>query len=1091
MNMELKRFFGVILSLALMIGLLPGMSLTAHAATPYLMVKGNTVNLESDSSGEGWSYDHASKTLTLDGFNSDDGIISGIDGLTVIVNGDTNTIDGGGFGITSEGSLNIEGSGTLNIISTGNTAISSLRDLTISGNVNITAEASGAGIACEDAYKLTLESTGIINVKGSYWGLYSGGEIQITNGDVTAEGGISGIGQNGGGTPLVIGTNAKLIAIGGDNGAIYYNTDSNYRKVQNAIAGVAWTNQAGTEGRFDIGISENGQSILNTYKKVQFPSHTHSFTTYTATGATIMATCTADGCTLPESSSGADDHVATLTISASGGTYDGTTTYGATITDANSIQGDAKVQYQKKTDGSYGTATETAPTDAGDYKASITVGGATASVEYTIAQADPTANAPTGLTATCGQTLANVSLEGKNPEGNTPGTWAWADAATTSVGSVGVHTFKANFTPTDTTNYNSKSNVDVTVTVGKADNPATVTSTATVTKGGNTVDLAGNVTKNGATGDVSYAISSEANGCSLSGSVLTSGDTTGTVTVNVTVAADSNYKELAATPITVTISDKGTQTITAENVTATYGDTDKKVNATTDGDGAISYAVKDGSADYIDVNGTTGVLTIKKVPADGKAYVVVTAAETNVYAQATKDVTVTISKAKAVPATVTANNRTYDETEKPLVTVTGEATGGKMQYALGTDDKTAPTDGWSTEIPTGTEAKTYYIWYKVKADDNHNDTEPNVLTVTIDEEIFVRYHSNGGSGNMSEQKVEKNIVTELKTNAFTREGYSFKEWNTKENGSGTSFADKAEVTLEVSLDLYAQWNKVEVHTHHIEKVEAIEPRCETDGNKTYYRCIDEGCDKWFEDETMISEITDKSSVIIKAIGHKWGAYEVTKRPTYDEEGLKVYTCENDPSHTKEETIPRLSSSSSSDSDSDSDSSGSRSSSGSSSKNSASQAMVDEINNVTSGNVPENHQAESGVAASDVGGKWANEPNADTWTYTKSDGTLAKSEWMSLDYNGLRYWYYFNDDGNMRTNWFDYNNERFYLMPEKDGWRGRMATGWKNIENKWYYFETVPGSSQGRLYRSTLTPDGHTVGADGAWNGVGETPVGQK
>ncbi len=212
------------------------------------------------------------------------------------------------------------------------------------------------------------------------------------------------------------------------------------------------------------------------------PPHTHDFA-YSATGATITATCTAGGCDLPESSAGAGDHVATLTISASGGTYDGTTAYGATITDTYSIQGDAKVQYQKKTDGSYGTATETAPKDAGDYKASITVGGATASVEYTIAQADPTANAPTGLTATYGQTLANVSLEGKNPEGNTPGTWAWADS-TKSVGNVvtPAATFKAIFTP-DSSNYKTVENVDVTVTVGKANAVA-----ATVTANNRTYD---------------------------------------------------------------------------------------------------------------------------------------------------------------------------------------------------------------------------------------------------------------------------------------------------------------------------------------------------------------------------------------------------------------------------------------------------------------------------------------------------------------------------------------------------------------------------------------------------------------------------
>ena len=171
-------------------------------------------------------------------------------------------------------------------------------------------------------------------------------------------------------------------------------------------------------------------------------------------------------------------------------------------------------------------------------------------------------------------------------------------------------------------------------------------------------------------------------------------------------SAGDNYN-ISYTNGTLTITDKNTQTITAENVTATYGDTDKKVSATTDGDGAISYAVKDGSADYIEV-ASDGKLTIKAVPADGKAYVVVTAAETSTYAQATKEVTVTINKANAAPATVTANNRTYDGTEKPLVTVDDSTlVGGEMRYALGTDANTAPADNlYTTSIPTATDAGT-------------------------------------------------------------------------------------------------------------------------------------------------------------------------------------------------------------------------------------------------------------------------------------------------------------------------------------------------------------------------------------------------
>ena len=151
--------------------------------------------------------------------------------------------------------------------------------------------------------------------------------------------------------------------------------------------------------------------------------------------------------------------------------------------------------------------------------------------------------------------------------------------------------------------------------------------------------------------------------------------------------------------------DKAAQTITASDVTATYGDTDKSVSATVTepatGGGAISFTVKDGSEDYIEVNATTGALTFKKV---GTATVIVTAAETSTYAQATKEVTVTINKANAVAATVTANNRNYDGTEKPLVTVEGEPTGGTMQYALGT--ATEATEQYTTSISTATDVGT-------------------------------------------------------------------------------------------------------------------------------------------------------------------------------------------------------------------------------------------------------------------------------------------------------------------------------------------------------------------------------------------------
>ena len=66
------------------------------------------------------------------------------------------------------------------------------------------------------------------------------------------------------------------------------------------------------------------------------------------------------------------------------------------------------------------------------------------------------------------------------------------------------------------------------------------------------------------------------------------------------------------------------------------------------------------------------------------------------------------------------------------MTVTGEATGGEMQYALGTASEA--TEAYSTAIPTATEAGTYHVWYKVKGDENHSDTDPAHVAVNIAEE---------------------------------------------------------------------------------------------------------------------------------------------------------------------------------------------------------------------------------------------------------------------------------------------------------------------------------------------------------------------
>ncbi len=222
----------------------------------------------------------------------------------------------------------------------------------------------------------------------------------------------------------------------------------------------------------------------------------------------------------------------------------------------------------------------------------------------------------------------------------------------------------------------------------------------------------------------------------------------------------------------------------------------------------------------------------------------------------------------------------------------------------------------------------------------------------------------------------------------------------------------------------------EPHVHELTLVEAEEATCTEDGNSAYYVC--DGCGKWFEDATGLVEITDKSAVIIKALGHKWDSGVVTKAATATKDGIRTYTCLHDSRHTKTEPIPAT-------------------------------------------GRKDSNRSEHTVS-----------PLPDAWVrdeagwHFRENGVLVKNAWRKLEYNGESYWYLFDENGTMKTGWAEWRGEKYYLNPVSDGWMGRMLTGWQEIDGKRYYFETVLGNNQGRMYRSEGTPDGYYVGADGVW-----------
>ena len=93
--------------------------------------------------------------------------------------------------------------------------------------------------------------------------------------------------------------------------------------------------------------------------------------------------------------------------------------------------------------------------------------------------------------------------------------------------------------------------------------------------------------------------------------------------------------------------------------------------------------------------------------------------------------TVTINKADSeISKNPVAKELTYNGSEQKLADE-GNANGGTMQYAVSEDKENAPTEGWADTVPSAAKPGTYYVWYKVVGDENHNDTEPEVLSCQI------------------------------------------------------------------------------------------------------------------------------------------------------------------------------------------------------------------------------------------------------------------------------------------------------------------------------------------------------------------------
>ena len=199
---NVKKWLGLLLALVLVCSLLPVGALTALAeGEGYELWVGGVQVGDENLSGEGWSFDPESKTLTLtDAEITGDHMgrivyAKGMD-LTLALSGKSKMSKGISL---EQGKLKIQGSGSLTIESEETIAIDVLGDLEISGGCTVTVTGHTYGIYVDktftvkgstvkassdlgaiSCYGATVTDSSVEAVSGDFYGFYSGETLTIT-----------------------------------------------------------------------------------------------------------------------------------------------------------------------------------------------------------------------------------------------------------------------------------------------------------------------------------------------------------------------------------------------------------------------------------------------------------------------------------------------------------------------------------------------------------------------------------------------------------------------------------------------------------------------------------------------------------------------------------------------------------------------------------------------------------------------------------------------------------------------------------------------------------------------------------------------
>lgn len=371
----------------------------------------NTVNLYNSTVSGTRSAIYNTGTVNIAGTvkAASDAVDSGrycVNNLGTLTVDGTLTAEGGNIGVANRKESNGSRSGTITVdgtlTSTGdNTGLSNLGTLTVTGTLTATGKGTATLASGLSNNGGTLTVTGTLTATGNTsgrrtYGLYNTGEGTVTvNGTFTASGGeyavynfgpLNMAGTVNANKNVYLGKDRTITVVGELDNATSITVQTSATPAAGSPVTIATTENANwikagsfvswTPGKYAVSRTDEGRTVV-------LKAHEHAWGyTRSDDGATITAACAnTDGLC-----GGADGGSVTIAPPSGELIYDGSAK-AATVTETKWTADDVSAITYKQGE----KILSSAPTDVGEYAASITVGGQTASVTYEIGKATPMA----------------------------------------------------------------------------------------------------------------------------------------------------------------------------------------------------------------------------------------------------------------------------------------------------------------------------------------------------------------------------------------------------------------------------------------------------------------------------------------------------------------------------------------------------------------------------------------------------------------------------------------------------------------------------------------------------------------------------